>query len=44
LEGLFDIFRPYARLGTSHSCLKATHVARKADTGLGKNHTNPPIG
>lgn len=42
LEGLFDIFRPYVQLGISHSCLKATHAARKADTGLGKNQS--PLG
>lgn len=42
LEGIFDIFRPYVHLGISHSCLKATHTARKADTGLGKNQS--PLG
>jgi hypothetical protein len=42
LEGLFNIFRPHVQLGISHSCLKATHAARKADTGLGKNQS--PLG
>lgn len=42
LDGLFNIFRPRAQLGISHSCLKATHLARKADTGLGKNQS--PLG
>jgi hypothetical protein len=39
---LFKIFRPYAQLGVSHSCLKATHAARKADLGLGNNQS--PLG
>jgi len=42
LEGLFEIFRPHVQLGISHSCLKAAHAARKADTGLGKNQS--PLG
>jgi hypothetical protein len=42
LEGLFEIFRPHVQLGITHSCLKATHAARKADTGLGKNQS--PLG
>jgi hypothetical protein len=39
LEGIFDILRPHVQLGVSHSCLKAAHTARKADTGLGKNQS-----
>jgi Protein of unknown function (DUF3800) len=42
LEGLYDLFRPVAELGITHSCLKETHAARKADTGLGKNQS--PLG
>jgi hypothetical protein len=39
LDGLYKLFRPRVQMGVSMSCLKSQYLARKAESGLGKNQS-----